>query len=118
MFALILVLVFAGLYFGFLGFLGDFVGDLDVQMNPAFYFTVFGLFTVIYAHRVRASRASSTGSSATTRCSTAPASSGRSSATAPRTSAGSRRSPTSLERILLGSGRMVLTTPQRAVTPS
>ena len=47
-FALILGLVFAGLYFGFLGFLGKFIGDLDVVMNPTFYYTMFGLFTAIY----------------------------------------------------------------------
>ena len=46
--ALLLVVVFAGLYFGFLGFLGSFVQNLDIQMNSGFYFTVFGLFTVIY----------------------------------------------------------------------
>jgi len=47
--ALLLVVVFAGLYFGFLKFLGDFVSRLDISMNPDFYFSVFGLFTVIYA---------------------------------------------------------------------
>ena len=47
-FALVLCLVFAGLYFGFLGFLGKFIGGLDVVMNPTFYYTMFGLFTAIY----------------------------------------------------------------------
>ena len=47
-FALILMLVFAGLYFGFLGFFGRFVGNLDVEMNATFYYTMFGLFSVIY----------------------------------------------------------------------
>ena len=41
--ALVLVVVFAGLYFGFLKFLGDFVSRLDISMNPDFYFSVFGL---------------------------------------------------------------------------
>jgi hypothetical protein len=45
----LLMLVFAGLYFDFLGVVGDFVRGLDVQMNHVFYFTMFGLFTVIYA---------------------------------------------------------------------
>ena len=47
-FALILMLVFAGLYFGFLPFLGKWIGDLDVKMNPTFYYTMFGLFSAIY----------------------------------------------------------------------
>jgi hypothetical protein len=47
-FALILMGVFAGLYFGFLGFIGKFIGDLHIVMNPTFYYSVFGLFTVIY----------------------------------------------------------------------
>jgi hypothetical protein len=47
-FALLLGLVFAGLYFGFLGFLGRFIGNLDVVMNSTFYYTMFGLFTAIY----------------------------------------------------------------------
>ena len=47
-FALILMLVFAGLYFGFLGFLGKFIGHLDVEMNSTFYYAMFGLFTAIY----------------------------------------------------------------------
>jgi hypothetical protein len=48
LFALILMLVFAGLYFGFLGFVGKFIGNLDVVMNSSFYYTMFGLFTAIY----------------------------------------------------------------------
>jgi hypothetical protein len=47
-FALILMGVFAGLYFGFLGFISTFIGNLDVVMNPTFYYTMFGLFTAIY----------------------------------------------------------------------
>jgi hypothetical protein len=44
----VIALVFAGLYFDFLGFLGDFVRHLDVRMNSGFYFTMFGVFTAIY----------------------------------------------------------------------
>lgn len=46
--ALILVLVFAGLYFDFLGFVGQFFRNLDVHMNASFYWTMFGLFSLIY----------------------------------------------------------------------
>jgi hypothetical protein len=46
--ALIGVLIFAGLYFDFLGFIGDFFRDLHVSMNASFYFTMFGLFSLIY----------------------------------------------------------------------
>jgi hypothetical protein len=45
----LLMLVFAGLYFDFLGFLGDFVRSLDLRMNDGFYLAVFGVFTAIYA---------------------------------------------------------------------
>jgi hypothetical protein len=45
---LILAVVFAGIAFGFLGKIGAFLGSLQAEMNPAFYFTIFGLFTVIY----------------------------------------------------------------------
>ena len=48
-FALVGVLIFAGLYFGFLGFVGDFFGQLKLQMDSSFYFTMFGSFTLIYA---------------------------------------------------------------------
>jgi hypothetical protein len=47
--ALIAVLIFAGLYLGFLGFIGDFFADLRLYMSASFYFTMFGLFTIIYA---------------------------------------------------------------------
>ena len=47
--ALVGVLIFAGLYFGFLGFIGDFVGSLRLNMDSGFYFTMFGIFTFIYA---------------------------------------------------------------------
>ena len=46
--AVIGVLIFAGLYFDFLGFIGEFFAKLEIWMNKNFYFTVFGLFTVIY----------------------------------------------------------------------
>lgn len=46
--ALIAVLIFAGLYFNFLGFVGAFFRNLDLYMNAAFYWTVFGLFSLIY----------------------------------------------------------------------
>lgn len=46
--ALIGVLIFSGLYFNFLGPIGSFFRNLDVQMNSSFYWTMFGLFCVIY----------------------------------------------------------------------
>lgn len=46
--ALLGVLVFAGLYFDFLGAVGNFFRSLDLEMNDAFYFTMFGFFTLIY----------------------------------------------------------------------
>jgi hypothetical protein len=46
---LIAMIVFAGLYFDFLGFIGDFFAGLQLRMNAGFYFTIFGLFTIIYA---------------------------------------------------------------------
>lgn len=48
MLALVGVLIFAGLYFGFLSFIGDFFASLHLWMNEGFYFTMFGLFTIIY----------------------------------------------------------------------
>ena len=109
--ALILVLVFAGLYFGFLGFLGDFVGQLDIQMNSGFYFTVFGIFTVIYGMVFIKSRFEywefrnnevlhrSGMFGQIKRYSTEDL-------------RWFKEIPDVLERILLGSGRMVLTTPR------
>lgn len=44
----IIGLVFAGLYFQFLPFIGDFFRHLDLQMNAGFYFAMFGLFSLIY----------------------------------------------------------------------
>ncbi len=46
--AILGLLVFAGLYFGWLPFIGDFFSTLHAKMNPAYYFAVFGTFTVIY----------------------------------------------------------------------
>ena len=46
--ALIGLLIFAGLYFDFLGFIGQFFRNLDVWMNREFYWTMFGLFSLIY----------------------------------------------------------------------
>ncbi len=46
--ALVAVLIFAGLYFGFLGFIGGFFTKLQLHMDSNFYFTIFGLFTIIY----------------------------------------------------------------------
>ena len=48
MLAVIGVVVFAGLYFGWLPFIGDFFTDLKLRMSKEFYFTMFGLFTIIY----------------------------------------------------------------------
>ena len=45
---LILAVIFAGIAFHFLGSIGDFVAGLRAQMDENFYFTIFGLFTVIY----------------------------------------------------------------------
>lgn len=46
--ALVAVLIFAGLYFEFLGFIGGFFTKLQLHMDSNFYFTIFGLFTIIY----------------------------------------------------------------------
>jgi hypothetical protein len=45
----IVAVVFAGLYFNFLGPIADFFKGLKIEMNPGFYFSMFGLFTVVYA---------------------------------------------------------------------
>lgn len=42
------LIVFAGLYMGFLGPIGDFFGSLKLQMSDRFYYTMFGLFSLIY----------------------------------------------------------------------
>lgn len=46
--ALVGVLVFAGLYFDFLSFIGDFFAKLHLNMSHRFYYTMFGLFSIIY----------------------------------------------------------------------
>ncbi len=46
--AVIAVLIFAGLYFDFLGPIGDWVVNLRLDMNASFYWVMFGLFTAIY----------------------------------------------------------------------
>ncbi len=47
--ALVAVFILAGLQFGYLSFLGDWLGSLHIWMNGSFYFAVFGIFTAIYA---------------------------------------------------------------------
>ncbi len=47
-FALVGVLVFAGLYFDFLGPIGSFFADLKLNMDASYYWTQFGLFSLIY----------------------------------------------------------------------
>jgi hypothetical protein len=46
--SVIAVIVFAGLHWGFLGPIGEFIRDLGANMNSRFYFAVFGVFTIIY----------------------------------------------------------------------
>ena len=46
--ALVLALIMGGLYFGFLSFIGDFFRSLHLKMNAGFYFTMFGLFSIFY----------------------------------------------------------------------
>jgi hypothetical protein len=46
--AVIAVLIFAGLYFDFLSAIGDFFRGLRLDMNSGFYFTMFGLFSLLY----------------------------------------------------------------------
>lgn len=40
--------IFAGMHFGFLGSVGDFLGGLELMMNKVFYFTFAAVFTLIY----------------------------------------------------------------------
>lgn len=107
----ILVVIFAGLYFKFLGFIGTFFRRLDVEMNSGFYFAVFGIFSIIYAvifvksrfeywefrHNEVLHRAGLFGE--IKRYSTEDL-------------RWFKQIPDVLERILLKSGRMVLTTPR------
>ena len=46
--ALLGLFIFAGLYFDFLSFVGDFFRGLHLHMTSSFYFTMFGLFTIIF----------------------------------------------------------------------
>lgn len=46
--ATIALVVFAGLYFDFLGPIGDWVVNLQLHMDSTFYYVMFGMFTVIY----------------------------------------------------------------------
>ena len=46
--SVLMMLVFAGLWLKFLPFIGEFFRHLDIQMNAGFYFTIFGLFSIIY----------------------------------------------------------------------
>lgn len=46
--AVVGMVIFAGVAFDFLGFIGDWVSHLDVDMNVRFYWVQFGLFTIIY----------------------------------------------------------------------
>jgi hypothetical protein len=46
--AVVLMLIFAGLWLKFLPFVGEFFSTLNIQMNSGFYFTMFGLFTIVY----------------------------------------------------------------------
>jgi hypothetical protein len=111
----LLMLFFAGLYFDFLGFFGTFLRDLDIWMNASFYFATFAVFTVIYAlvmiksrfdywefrHNEVLHRTGLFGE--IKRYSTEDL-------------RWFKQVPDVLERVLLRSGRMVLTTP-REVTP-
>ena len=42
------MLIFAGLYFDFLPFFGTFFKNLGLHMNAAFYWTMFGFFSIVY----------------------------------------------------------------------
>jgi hypothetical protein len=109
--ALVVAFFFAGLYFGWLSFVGRFVADLSLEMNAAFYYSVFTVMTVIYVlvwirsrfeywefrHNEVLHRSGIFGQ--IKRYSTEDLK-------------WFKEIPDVLERILLGSGRMVLTTPR------
>ena len=110
---LVLMVVFAGLYFDFLSFFGDFIRNLDVHMNGGFYFTVFGLFTVIYAIVAVKSRFEYwefRNNEVLHRSGVF----GEIKRYATQDMRWFKEIPDVLERILLRAGRMVLTTPQEA----
>jgi hypothetical protein len=46
--AIIGVLIFSGLYFDYLGPIGEFFVGLKLRMNATYYWTMFGLFSIIY----------------------------------------------------------------------
>ena len=46
--AVVGMVIFAGLQFEFLSFVGDFFRSLQLQMSANFYYTMFGLFTLFY----------------------------------------------------------------------
>ncbi len=46
--AIVGVLIFAGLYFEFLPFIGEFFRWLELTMDANFYYSMFGLFTIVY----------------------------------------------------------------------
>ena len=47
--ALVAVFILAGLQFGYLGFLKEWLGTLNIWMNDSFYWAIFWIFTSIYA---------------------------------------------------------------------
>lgn len=49
MIAVIIAFIFGGLYFHYLSFLGDFFRNLHLDMNAGFYYSMFGLFSIFYA---------------------------------------------------------------------
>ncbi|MHC4548519.1 MAG: hypothetical protein ACYTEZ_07055 [Planctomycetota bacterium] len=44
----VLALIFAGIQWGFLSTVGDFLGGLELVMNKIFYFAMAAVFTIIY----------------------------------------------------------------------
>jgi len=44
----LLAFIFAGIQFGFLATVGDFLRSLPLLMNEAFYFVIAGIFSIIY----------------------------------------------------------------------
>lgn len=109
--AIVAALVIAGLHWGFLGFVGDFIAGLQVHMNSAFYFTIFGLFTAFYVFvfvQTRFDYWEFRHNEVIHRCGFFAA--------IKRYSTEDLRwfkeIPDVMERILAGSGRMILTTPR------
>lgn len=46
--ALVAVFILAGLQFGYLSFLGDWLSTLHIWMNNSFYWSIFSMFTAIF----------------------------------------------------------------------